>query len=191
MTVFSRMREDISTARRRDPAARSRLEVFLTYSGLHAIWGYRVAHALWLRRLYLPGRAVSQYVRFLTGVEIHPGATIGRRFFIDHGMGVVIGETAEIGDDVLIYHGVTLGGRSALHVKRHPTIGDDVVIGAGATVLGAVTVGSHSLVGAEAVVVADAPPHSVLTGVPAVARPRSPHPEQATDAFYTDPAIYI
>jgi serine O-acetyltransferase len=191
MPVFSRMREDISAARRRDPAARSRLEVFLTYSGVHAIWGYRLSHALWQRRLFLPARAVSQYVRFLTGVEIHPGAVIGRRFFIDHGMGVVIGETTEIGDDVLVYHGVTLGGRSSVHEKRHPTLGDDVVVGAGATILGAVTVGSHSLVGAEAVVVSDAPPYSVLTGVPAVARPRASKAEPSGDAFYTDPAIYI
>ncbi|MHB1170997.1 MAG: serine O-acetyltransferase EpsC [Lacisediminihabitans sp.] len=191
MAPFSRMREDIATARRRDPAARSGLEVYLAYSGLHAVWGYRVAHRLWRRRLYLLARLVSQVVRFLTGVEIHPGATIGRRFFIDHGMGVVIGETTEIGNDVMLYHGVTLGGRSSAREKRHPTLGDDVVVGAGATVLGPVTIGAHSIVGAHAVVVADAPAYSVLTGVPAVARAPSPRMDSGGEVFYTDPAIYI
>ncbi len=131
---------------------------------------------------------VSQFTRFLTGVEIHPGATIGRRFFIDHGMGVVIGETTEIGDDVLIYHGVTLGGTTTTHEKRHPTIGNDVVVGAGASVLGPVTIGSHSLVGAHAVVLADAPEHSVLTGIPAVARPRA---GRERTVLYDDPGLYI
>lgn len=173
MSFFSRTREDIATARRRDPAARTNLEVLIAYSGLHAIWGYRFAHRLWVRRLRLPARLVSQLVRFFTGVEIHPGATIGRRFFIDHGFGVVIGETAEIGDDVMFYHGVTLGGTTSRREKRHPTLGDDIVVGAGATLLGAVTIGSHSMVGAHAVVVTDAPEHSVLTGVPAVVRARS------------------
>jgi serine O-acetyltransferase len=170
---FARIREDIATARRRDPAARSAFEVWLTYSGLHAIWGYRLAHALWRPGTRLLARVVSQCTRFLTGVEIHPGATIGRRFFIDHGMGTVIGETAVIGDDVMLYHGVTLGGTSSLHVRRHPTLGDGVVVGAGATILGAVTVGPRSLVGANAVVVRDSPADSVLTGVPAHARPRT------------------
>jgi serine O-acetyltransferase len=192
MALFARTREDIATVRSRDPAARSGFEVWLTYSGLHAIWGYRFAHRLWRWRLRLLARIHSQVVRFLTGVEIHPGAVIGRRFFIDHGMGVVIGETAEIGDDVLIYHGVTLGGRSLVHGKRHPTIGDDVVIGTGATVLGAVTIGSHSVVGAQAVVVEDAPEWSILTGVPAVVQKRSRSGEPVTgEELYTDPAIYI
>lgn len=127
-----------------------------------------------MRGLKTAGRAVSQYTRFLTGVEIHPGAVIGRRFFIDHGMGIVIGETATIGDDVLMYHGVTLGGTSLRHGKRHPTLGDDIVVGAGSTVLGSVTVGSHSVIGANAVVVTDAPAGSLLVGSPAVPRPRAP-----------------
>jgi len=176
----SRLREDIATARRRDPAARSSAEVFLTYSGLHAIWGHRLAHRLHRARLYLLARVVSQFVRFLTGVEIHPGATIGRRFFIDHGMGVVIGETAEIGDDVMLYHGVTLGGTTGAREKRHPTLGDGVVVGTGASILGPVTIGAHSVVGAHAVVLADAPADSRLTGVPAKIRSRTPH----TPDFY-------
>ena len=189
MGLFARTREDIATARRRDPAARSGFEVWLTYSGLHAIWGYRWAHRLWRWRLRLPARVHSQFVRFLTGVEIHPAAVIGRRFFIDHGMGVVIGETTEIGDDVMLYHGVTLGGRSSSHGKRHPTLGDDIVVGTGATILGPVTIGSHSVVGAQAVVVTDAPPNSALTGIPAVVRPRGGiRPE---DLEWADPGTYI
>ncbi|CAD5989546.1 serine O-acetyltransferase EpsC [Agreia sp. COWG] len=189
--AFARVREDIATARRRDPASRSRLEVLLSYSGVHAIWGYRLAHGLWMRGLRLPARLVSQYTRFLTGVEIHPGAVIGRRFFIDHGMGVVIGETAEIGDDVMLYHGVTLGGRSTAREKRHPTLGNDVTVGAGAVILGDLVIGAHSVVGAQAVVVNDAPAYSVITGIPAVARPRAHSAEPTAEAFYTDPAIYI
>jgi serine O-acetyltransferase len=182
------MREDIRAARQRDPAARSNAEVFLAYSGLHAAWGHRVAHRLWSWRLFTAARVYAQLVRFLTGVEIHPAATIGRRLFIDHGMGVVIGETAVVGDDVLIYHGVTLGGTSSARERRHPTIGDRVVIGAGASVLGPVTIGHDSIIGAKAVVVTDAPPNSVLTGIPARVRPRA-RPTVA-DTF-TDPAIYI
>jgi len=178
--------EDLRNARRRDPAARSGFEVWLTYSGLHAIWGYRVAHRLWRAGLKTAARATSQFTRFLTGVEIHPGAVIGRRFFIDHGMGVVIGETAVLGDDVLMYHGVTLGGTSTVAGKRHPTLGDDIVVGAGATVLGNVSVGSHSVIGANAVVVADAPAGSLLVGSPAVARPRG----AASTETYSDAAIY-
>ena len=189
MGLFARTREDIATAKLRDPAARTGFEVWLTYSGLHAIWGYRWAHVLWRARLRLLARVHSQFVRFLTGVEIHPGATIGRRFFIDHGMGVVIGATAEIGDDVLLYHGVTLGGRSMKHEKRHPTLGDGVVVGTGATILGPVVIGARSVVGAQAVVVEDAPPDSVITGIPAVARPRSG--AAPADLEYTDPGIYI
>ena len=177
---FSRTREDIATARRRDPAARSGLEVWLTYSGLHAIWGYRLAHRLWLWRWYLLARVVSQLVRFLTGVEIHPGAVIGRRFFIDHGMGVVIGETAVVGDDVMLYHGVTLGGRTSLPGRRHPMLGDGVVVGTGASILGPVVIGANSVVGAHAVVLVDAPAGSLLTGVPATVRSRTPH----TPDFY-------
>ncbi|MBN9605735.1 MAG: serine O-acetyltransferase [Actinomycetales bacterium] len=178
------LREDLATARRRDPAARGGFEIWLTYSGLHAIWGYRLAHRLWRARLKLLARVVSQYTRFLTGIEIHPGATIGRRFFIDHGMGVVIGETAEIGDDVMLYHGVTLGGVSGDKVKRHPTLGDRVVVGAGAALLGPITIGDDSVVGANAVVRVDAPPHSLLVGVPA-----SPRPQKRATAASFDYAI--
>ena len=164
--MFKRLREDIRSVFERDPAARSTLEVLLCYSGLHALWGHRTAHWLWTHRLKLLARAWSQAARFFTGIEIHPGARIGRRFFIDHGMGVVIGETAEIGDDVSLYHGVTLGGVSTAKGKRHPTIEEGVVIGAGAKVLGAITVGACSRVGANAVVVHDVPPDSVVVGVP-------------------------
>ena len=185
---FRGIREDIRMARQNDPAARSDAEVFLAYSGLHAVWGYRVAHRLWKWRLFLAARIYSQIVRTFTGIEIHPGATIGRRLFIDHGMGVVIGETAVVGDNVLIYHGVTLGGTSSVRERRHPTIGDRVVVGAGASVLGPVSIGHDSIIGANAVVVTDAPPHSVLTGIPARVRPRAA--SSAADTF-TDPAIYI
>ena len=189
MALFARTREDIATAKLRDPAARNGFEIWLTYSGLHAIWGYRWAHLLWRLRLKLLARIHSQFVRFFTGVEIHPAATIGRRFFIDHGMGVVIGATAEIGENVMLYHGVTLGGRSSVSEKRHPTLGDDVVVGTGAVLLGPILIGAHSLVGAQAVVLSDAPPYSVLTGIPAVARPRSA--AHSPDLGYTDPGIYI
>jgi serine O-acetyltransferase len=181
---FTGVREDIRMARQNDPAARSSAEVFLAYSGLHAVWGYRFAHRLWTWRWFLAARIYSQ----LTGVEIHPGATIGRRLFIDHGMGVVIGETAVVGNDVLLYHGVTLGGTSSVRERRHPTIGDRVTIGAGASVLGPVTIGHDSIIGANAVVVTDAPPESVLTGIPARVRPRAASPVAET---FTDPAIYI
>jgi serine O-acetyltransferase len=189
MSPFARTREDIATAKLRDPAARYGFEIWLTYPGLHAIWGYRWAHLLWRARLELLARIHSQFVRFLTGVEIHPGARIGRRFFIDHGMGVVIGATAEIGDDVMLYHGVTLGGRTTTDEKRHPTLGDDVVVGTGAVLLGPITIGAHSIVGAHAVVVTDAPPNSIITGIPGVvrARPTALRP----DLDYTDPGIYI
>jgi len=152
------LREDLAAARLRDPAARSTAEVLLAYSGLHAIWLYRVAHRWWRAPgLKLAARLLSQAARAVTGVEIHPGARIGRRFFIDHGMGVVIGETAVIGDDVMLYHGVTLGGKSSGRGKRHPTLGDRVVVGAGAQVLGDIRIGTDSVVGANAVVVHDAP----------------------------------
>jgi len=188
VAFFSGVREDIAAARRQDPAARSNVEVLFAYSGLHAVWGYRVAHRLWLMKFRLIARCYSQVVRFLTGVEIHPGATIGRRLFIDHGMGVVIGETAIVGEDVLIYHGVTLGGTSSMRHNRHPIIGDRVTVGAGAAVLGSVTIGADSIIGANAVVVSDAPTHSVLTGIPARVRPRE---ESTQPDIFTDPAIYI
>jgi serine O-acetyltransferase len=194
MALFARTREDIANAKIRDPAARGSFEIWLTYSGLHAIWGYRWAHWLWRHGLKFWARIHSQWTRFLTGIEIHPGATIGRRFFIDHGMGVVIGETADIGDDVMLYHGVTLGGRSMSHGKRHPTLGDGVVIGTGATILGPITIGANSIVGAQAVVVTDAPAWSVLTGIPATVKPRAHDgtaPIPVVDLQYADPAIYI
>jgi serine O-acetyltransferase len=173
VSVLGALIEDVRAARHRDPAAKTVAEVVLTYPGLHAVWAYRLHHRLWLAGRRLPARIVSQTVRSLTGIEIHPGARIGRRFFIDHGSGVVIGETAEVGDDVTIYHGVTLGGTVWREVKRHPTVGDRVIIGAGATLLGAITVGPDSVVGAGAVVLHDAPGGSLVVGVPAKARPRS------------------
>lgn len=160
------MREDISSVFDRDPAARNFLEVLFCYPGLHAIWLHRVAHWFWLHKLFFLGRFTSQLSRFITGIEIHPGARIGRKFFIDHGMGVVIGETAEIGDNVTMYHGVTLGGVTWDKVKRHPTIGDNVVIGSGAKVLGPFTVGENSKIGSNSVVVKEVPPNSSVVGIP-------------------------
>lgn len=190
--VRARLREDLAAAKLRDPAARSAWEIAVLYSGLHAIWSYRLAHALWTRGWRFPARALSQLTRWLTGVEIHPGAVIGRRFFIDHGMGVVIGETAEIGDDCMIYHGVTLGGVSLKQVKRHPTLGDRVTVGAGAKILGPVEIGDDSSVGANAVVVKSAPANSIIVGIPGQARPSESSKEELRDAqFYIDPAIYI
>ncbi|HRL49417.1 MAG TPA: serine O-acetyltransferase [Propioniciclava sp.] len=165
--VWQRADEDLDTALREDPAAVNKLEIALLYPGVHAIWAHRVGHWLWTSRPTARplARLLSQVARFLTGVEIHPGAVIGRRFFIDHGMGIVIGEMAEIGDDVLMCHQVTLGGRSRGRFKRHPTIGDGVLLGAGAKVIGPITVGAGSKVGANALVVHDIPPNSVVTGV--------------------------
>jgi len=164
--MFKRLKEDIETVFERDPAARSILEVLLCYPGLHAIWFHRVAHWLWRHNFKLLARLVSHISRWITGIEIHPGAKIGRRFFIDHGMGVVIGETAEIGNDVTLYHQVTLGGTSTKKGKRHPTIGNNVVIGAGAKVLGPVKVGDNCKIGANSVVVRDVPPNSTVVGIP-------------------------
>jgi serine O-acetyltransferase len=185
--VFRTLRRDIDSVLERDPAARSKLEVLLLYPGLHAIWGHRISHWLWIHRLRLFGRWVSQATRDLTGIEIHPGATIGPGFFIDHGMGVVVGETAEIGDDVTLYHGVTLGGTSLEKGKRHPTIGDRVVIGAGAKVLGAITIGDDSRIGANAVVVKSVPANSVVVGVPGqiVKRSQPHHLGDAPDLNHT------
>lgn len=165
--MFDRIREDVRTARAKDPAAVSSFEVLLTYPGLHAIWLYRVAHTLHDRGFGLTARLLSHLTRWLTGVEIHPAATVGRRFFIDHGMGTVIGETAEIGDDVLMYHGVTLGGNSMRREKRHPTLEDGVTIGANATLIGDVTIGEGATVGAGAVVVEDVPADATVVGNPA------------------------
>jgi serine O-acetyltransferase len=160
------IREDVATVQERDPAARSRLEVFLCYSGLHAVWFYRINHWLWNHGFWLLARWLSQVACFLTGIEIHPGAKIGRRLFIDHGLGVVIGETAIIGDDVTLYQGVTLGGTGKEHGKRHPTIEDEVVIGSGAKVLGNITVGRNCRIGAGSVVLRSVPENSTVVGVP-------------------------
>ena len=160
-----RMREDLATVFARDPAARTTAEVLICYPGLHAVWMHRIAHALWGRRRFLLARWLSHVARDATGIEIHPGATIGRRFFIDHGMGVVIGETAEIGDDVTLYQGVTLGGVSLERGKRHPTLEDGVVVGAGANVLGSLRVGAGARIGAGAVVVKDVPPGATVVGL--------------------------
>ena len=155
--MLHRIKEDLDTALRRDPAARHRLEVALTYPGIHAVWGYRISHFFWRRGFKLVARIYSNWIRTVTGIEIHPAAIIGRRFFIDHGMGVVIGETAVIGDDVMIYHDVTLGSRTYKSGKRHPTIGNEVVIGAGARVLGNVTIGHGARISANSVVLKDLP----------------------------------
>ncbi len=164
--MFALIREQINTIFREDPAAQSVLEIFLCYPGFHAVLLHRLAHRLYKARIPLLPRVISQAARFFTGIEIHPGATIGRRFFIDHGMGVVIGETTEIGDDVLIYQNVTLGGTGDERGKRHPTIGDNVVIGTGAKVLGNIRIGDNVRVGAGAVVVHPAPDNSTVVGIP-------------------------
>lgn len=181
MTPIRTIVRDVRSVLRRDPAARNALEVLLCYSGLHAIWTYRLTHWLWHRRLRLVARVLAQIARIATGIEIHPGARIGPGFFIDHGMGVVIGETAEVGADVTIYHGVTLGGTSLSHGKRHPTLGDRVVVGAGAKLLGAIEIGDDCRVGANSVVVKSVPPNSVVVGVPGRtvirAKPHSPRDE--------------
>ncbi|KPV57119.1 serine acetyltransferase [Paenibacillus sp. A3] len=160
------MKEDIETIFENDPAARSWFEVVFTYSGLHALWAHRVAHWFYKKSWFTIARIISQASRFMTGIEIHPGAVIGRRFFIDHGMGVVIGETCEIGDDVLLYHGVTLGGTGKERGKRHPTIGNNVVISAGAKVLGSFTVGDNSRIGSNSVVLSEVPANSTVVGIP-------------------------
>ncbi len=165
--MFSRLRDDINSVFARDPAARTRWEILTCYPGIHAAQMHRLAHWFWMHRMRWLGRFVSHISRFLTGIEIHPGATIGRRFFIDHGMGVVIGETAVIGDDVTLYHGVTLGGTSWAKGKRHPTLEDGVVIGAGAQVLGPITIGAGAKVGSNAVVVKPVPPGTTAVGNPA------------------------
>lgn len=175
--MLATLRRDVQAAKERDPAARSTAEIVLCYPGLHAVWGHRVNHWLWQHGARLLARCGAGMVRWLTGVEIHPGAQVGAGLFIDHAMGVVIGETSVVGDDVTMYHGVTLGGTSLEHGKRHPTVGDRVTIGAGAKVLGPVTIGSDSRIGANAVVVKDVPPNAVVVGVPgqviARSRPRS------------------
>jgi serine O-acetyltransferase len=164
--MFKRVREDIEVVFEQDPAARTKLEVVLTYSGIHAIWAHRIAHAFYKRKFYFIARVISQASRFFTGIEIHPGAKIGRRFFIDHGMGVVIGETCEIGDNVTLYQGVTLGGTGKEKGKRHPTIKDNVLIATGAKVLGSITIGENSKIGGGSVVLKEVPRNSTVVGIP-------------------------
>lgn len=185
--LIAMLREDLANAREHDPAARGDVENAIVYSGLHAIWAHRLSHKLWKNGLKGPARIIAQFTRFLTGIEIHPGATIGRRFFIDHGMGIVIGETAEIGDGVMLYHGVTLGGQVLTQTKRHPTIGDNVTIGAGAKVLGPITIGAGSAIGANAVVTKDVPENHIAVGIPAIMRPR----KENEQLKLRDPDYYI
>ena len=166
MGIFKRMKEDMDVVFDQDPAARTYMEVFLTYSGLHAVWNHRIAHWFYNKRLFFIARAISQISRFFTGIEIHPGAKIGRRLFIDHGMGVVIGETCEIGDNVTIYQGVTLGGTGHERGKRHPTIKDNALIATGAKILGNITIGENSKVGGGSVVLKDVPDNSTVVGIP-------------------------
>lgn len=165
--MFKTLKQDLRAPFGRDPAVRNLLEVVLCYPGFHALAFYRISHWLWIRGFKLAGRFISHVGRFLSGIEIHPGATIGRGFFIDHGMGVVIGETSEIGDDVTLYHGVTLGGTTWNQGKRHPTLADNVVVGAGAKILGPVVVGKGALIGSNAVVVKDVAPGATVVGIPA------------------------
>ena len=181
--MFQRLREDIRCVFERDPAARNAWEVLTCYPGLHAVLLHRLSHRLWRWRLKWLARLLSHLGRWLTGIEIHPAAVIGRRFFIDHGMGVVIGETAEIGDDCTLYHGVTLGGTTWNKGKRHPTLGNDVVVGAGAKVLGPITVGDGARVGSNAVVMRDVPPGATAVGIPARIVTRQPDAEQRREAF--------
>ncbi|HTH15249.1 MAG TPA: serine O-acetyltransferase [Magnetospirillum sp.] len=182
--VFKSLQEDIVSIRQRDPAAHSALEVVLCYPGLHALMFYRLAHRCWLGGFRVLGRFISHVAKIFTGIEIHPGATIGRRFFIDHGTGVVIGETAIIGDDVTLYHGVTLGGTSLHKGKRHPTLEDGVIVGSGAQVLGPITVAKGARIGANAVVLTDVPPGVTMVGIPARIAMRKPKPGEAEFCAY-------
>jgi serine O-acetyltransferase len=193
--IFKRLREDVDAILARDPAARSRFEVVLCYPGLHALILHRLAHQAWRAELWTLGRFISQFSRWMTGIEIHPGATLGRRVFIDHGMGVVIGETAELGDDVTLYQDVTLGGTSLEQIKRHPTLGNGVIVGAGAQILGPITVGDGARVGSNAVVLKDVAPGITVVGIPAkpvtpAVQPKRPAAEfcaYAQDAELPDP----
>lgn len=166
MGFLKRMKEDMDVVFEQDPAARTYFEVCFTYAGLHAIWSHRIAHFFFKRRLFFIARVISQVSRFFTGIEIHPGATIGRKFFIDHGMGVVIGETCEIGDNVTVFQGVTLGGTGKERGKRHPTVKNNALISTGAKILGSITIGESSKVGGGSVVLKDVPDHSTVVGVP-------------------------
>lgn len=185
----SLLREDLETARQRDPAARSNLEVALTYPGVHAMWSHRVAHKMWRSGARLPARVLSSITRSFTGIDIHPGARIGRRVFIDHGTGVVIGETTSVGENVVIFHGVTLGGVAMVKGKRHPTVGSNVMIGAGAKVLGPIKIGDHSKIGANAVVVREVPTEHVAVGIPAHNQPLCDQSREAD--LIVDPTLYI
>ena len=191
------LNEDLATARKRDPAARNFTEVALSYPGVHALWSHRVAHSLWYHGFKTLARILSSATRITTGVDIHPAAQIGRHVFIDHATGVVIGETAEVGDDVVIFHGVTLGGVSMTPGKRHPTIGNHVMLGAGAKILGPITIGDGAKVGANAVVTKDVPAGCVALGVPAKSHPSPEHSHKDEDlivdpnSFNLDPALWI
>lgn len=183
MNPLKRLHEDVQAVLQRDPATRSALEAVLVSPGLHALWGHRLAHRLWRAGWRLPARLLAHWNRMLTGVEIHPAATIGRRVVIDHGMGIVVGETAEIGDDVLMYHGVTLGGSSFTQTKRHPTIGNGVTLGAGAKIIGPIVVGDGAKVGAGSVVVKDVPAGATAVGVPAKVVERALETEPSKSQF--------
>ena len=186
--MFKTLKEDIQTVFAKDPAAKSVLEVIFCYPGLHALWFHRLSHFLWWHKLRFPARFLSHISRFLTGIEIHPGARIGRRFFIDHGVGVVIGETAEVGDDVLVYQGVVLGGTSLKKEKRHPTIGNNVVMGTGSVALGAITVGNGARIGSGSVVIKSVPPGATVVGIPGrVVEDRHKPPADLEHAKLPDP----
>jgi serine O-acetyltransferase len=167
MNKFQLLKEDVQTVFQKDPAARSWIEVVLCYPGLHAIWSHRFAHYLWKHKFFFLARLLSHITRFFTGIEIHPGAKIGRRFFIDHGMGIVIGETTEIGNDVLLYKGVVLGGTSLEKTKRHPTLGNNIIVGSNAIVMGAITIGDNARIGAASVVTHSVPANATAVGIPA------------------------
>ena len=189
--MFEQIREDVSAVFHRDPAARRRWEVYTLYPGLHAIWLHRLAHRLWRRGWHWLARALSHFGRWLTGIEIHPGARIGRRFFIDHGMGVVIGETADIGDDCTLYHGVTLGGTSWEKGKRHPTLENGVVVGAGAKILGPIVIGENARVGSNSVVVKPVPANATVVGIPArVVGPKPAAADQSGTARRSEFSAY-
>lgn len=188
MSILRTLRQDIQVSLERDPAARNVIEVILAYPGVHAIWFYRLTHALWRADVPVIPRFISHIARFLTGIEIHPGAQLGPGLFIDHGMGVVIGETAEIGRNVTLYQGVTLGAQTLHTGKRHPTLGDNVVVGAGAKILGPVSVGEECVIGAGAVVVDDVPSHATVVGVPGhVVAMRDPHTGESARVVQPDP----
>ena len=191
--IFAKIQEYATTVAQRDPAARSKIEIFLCYPGVHAILLYRLSHRLWEKRFLTLARLISSFARFLTGVDIHPGARIGKNLFIDHATGVVIGETAEIGDDVTLYHGVTLGGTSFHQGKRHPTLGDRVIVGAGATILGPILIGNDARIGSNAVVLKDVPDSATAVGVPAqIVKHRGKKIEKSFEAYAaeeTDPMM--